>query len=156
MCWTLPYPRWSNCRGPIPPRWQASPTHLQEPRKNAERMAAIKKQSAPRKTRCLGEACVLIALSFVAILTHWVPKSLCLMACLRTRWRRSGMTPKNAGSRKPGASLQGGYAPPRRPGHRNDEGHRGVVAVWTGSTGTLVFGAIDFACRSLSLFQMRA
>jgi hypothetical protein len=30
-----------------------------------------------------------------------------------------------------------------------------VVAVWTSSTGTLVFGAIDFACRSLRLFQMR-
>ena len=73
----------------------------------------------------------------------------------RTRWRRSGMTPKPARSRKPGASLQGGYAPPRRPSHRNDDGHRGVVAVWTGSTGTLVFGAIDFACRSLRLFQMR-
>jgi hypothetical protein len=29
-----------------------------------------------------------------------------------------------------------------------------VVTVWTGSIGPLVFGAIDFAGRSLSLFQM--
>jgi len=77
------------------------------------------------------------------------------MAYLRTRWRRSGMTPKTVRSRKPDASLQGGYAPPRHPSHRNDEGHRGVMAVWTGSAGTLVLGAIDFACRSLGLFQMR-
>ena len=41
---------------------------LPEPRKNAERMAAIKKQSAPRKTRCCGEAWSMIALSLVAIL----------------------------------------------------------------------------------------
>lgn len=41
---------------------------LPEPRKNAERMAAIKKQSATRKTRCWGEAWSMIALSLVAIL----------------------------------------------------------------------------------------
>jgi len=38
--------------------------------------------------------------------------------------------------------------------HRSDEGHRGVVTVWASSTGTLAFGAIDFACRSFSCFQL--
>ena len=56
--------------------------------------------------------------------------------------------------RKLGASLQGGYPPHAVLRQRSDEGHRGVVTVWTGSTGTLVLGAIDFACRSLSLFQL--
>jgi hypothetical protein len=56
--------------------------------------------------------------------------------------------------RKPGASLQGGYSPHAVLNHRSDEGHRGVVTGWTGSTGALVLGAIDFACRGLSLFQL--
>jgi hypothetical protein len=65
---TLAYPRWSNCRGPNPATLAGFTNTLPEPRNNAERMAAIKKQSAPRKARCCGEACVLIALSLVAIL----------------------------------------------------------------------------------------
>lgn len=77
------------------------------------------------------------------------------MVYLRTRWRRSGMTPKTAPFHKTRLFATRSVRSPRHPGHRNDEGHRGVVAVWTGSTGTLVFGAIDFACRSLRLFQMR-
>jgi hypothetical protein len=54
------------------------------------------------------------------------------------------------------ASLQGGYPPHTVLSHTGDEGHRGVVTVWTSSTGTLAFGAIDFACRSLSWFSCRA
>jgi hypothetical protein len=56
--------------------------------------------------------------------------------------------------RKPGASLQGGYPPHAVLSHSSDEGHRGVVTGWTGSTGALVLGAIDFACRGLSWFQL--
>lgn len=43
--------------------------------------------------------------------------------------------------RKPGASLQGGYPPHAVLSHLSDEGHRGVVMGWTGSTGALVLGA---------------
>jgi len=65
---TLAYPRSSHCRGPNPATLAGFTNTLPEPRKNAERIGAIKKQSAPRKTRCCGGACVLIALSLVAIL----------------------------------------------------------------------------------------
>src|SRR6516165_73380 len=65
---TLAYPRSSHCRGPNPATLAGFTNTLTEPRKNAERIGAIKKQSAPRKTRCCGGACVLIALSLVAIL----------------------------------------------------------------------------------------
>ena len=55
--------------------------------------------------------------------------------------------------RKPGASLQGGYPPHAVRIHKTDEGHRGVVTGWTGPTGGLVLGAIDFPCRNFSLLS---
>lgn len=124
---------------PIPPRWRFSQPHTcRSQERTSNSIAAIKQTINATQDQVLREACVLTALSLVAVLATLRAQIAIFGAVSPNSLAPASDNPKTARFRKPGASLQPGYFP-RRLSHRNDGGHRGVVTVWTGSTDTLVF-----------------
>jgi hypothetical protein len=111
ICWNTGLP-WGNCRGSVPPRWQVlSVTHLPEPRKNAERIAAIKQTIPATEGPGLRETCVLTAHSLVAILATLRAQIAMFGGVSPNSLAPVRNAPKNRPSGSQGASLQGGYAP---------------------------------------------
>ena len=111
ICWNAGLPTLEQLQGAQSRHAGRLHQHTAGAKKERRTHSAIQKQSAPRKTRCCGEACVLIALSLVAIL-----ETLGAQIAIFDGVSPNSLAPvrndrKTARSIKPGASLQGGYAP---------------------------------------------
>ena len=132
ICWNAGLPTLEQLQGAQSRHAGRLHQHTAGAKKERRTHSAIKKQSAPRKTRCCGEACVLIALSLVAILATLGAPIAMFDGVSPNSLAPVRNDPKNRGFQEARRFATGGYALPRRPSHRNDKGHRGVVAVWTG------------------------